>query len=175
MWKISKKPSGIEPATFRFVAQCLIQRRHRVPLCYYVAGIISLYWSDKNCVQKQWKLNANVWRRNAKFYFRRSTSDDVLQWNHQNNFFKTILWGVATIQYNTIQYNTIQYNTIQYNTIQYKFWVGRPVLLILRWANSSTPSEATQSIMISATNPTLPVFKSNMDLHSDNPATNCLP
>jgi hypothetical protein len=39
-WKIPVTPWGIEPATFRFVVQCLNQLRHRVPQGFTAAFLI---------------------------------------------------------------------------------------------------------------------------------------
>jgi hypothetical protein len=47
-WKIPVTSSGIEPRTFRFVAQCLNQLRHRVPHIYIFGHILR-----RNCLLKQ--------------------------------------------------------------------------------------------------------------------------
>ena len=45
-------PSGIEPVTFRLVARCLNQLRHRVPLTYCMITDDYYYYVNRyNCVQ----------------------------------------------------------------------------------------------------------------------------
>jgi hypothetical protein len=51
-WKIPVTPSGIEPATFRLVAQCLNELRHRVPHFSTTLWILSLAW---NALKPVWR------------------------------------------------------------------------------------------------------------------------
>jgi hypothetical protein len=49
-WKIPVTPLGLEPATFRFVARCLNQLRHRVP--QLIRYILQILLQDRQCTYK---------------------------------------------------------------------------------------------------------------------------
>jgi hypothetical protein len=73
-WKIPITPSGIEPATFRLVAQCLNQLRHRVPQ-HVIKRILNYRLNTENIVffYISWlRIGQDIWTLNLSI----STSDE---------------------------------------------------------------------------------------------------
>jgi len=59
-WKIPITPSGIKPATFWLVMQCLNQLRYHVPQEFYILSLISKAWQFFEQTLYLWQLHVNV-------------------------------------------------------------------------------------------------------------------